>query len=72
MNEALRLAEFYKVNIEKARIAGLLHDCARDVGKDEIYKVFEKYNVVLDDIQKRRRFCCTAFLARFMPGSIMG
>lgn len=65
MNEALRLAEFYKVNIEKARIAGLLHDCARDAGKDEIYKVFEKYNVVLDDIQKKTPVLLHSILGSF-------
>jgi predicted HD superfamily hydrolase involved in NAD metabolism len=72
MNEALRLAEFYKVNIEKARIAGLLHDCARDVGKDEIYKVFEKYNVVLDDIQKKTPVLLHSILGSFYAREYYG
>ncbi|HAA25465.1 MAG TPA: phosphohydrolase [Ruminiclostridium sp.] len=53
MNEAVRLAELYGADIEKARIAGLLHDCAKGARKDETYKELEKYRVVLDDIQKR-------------------
>jgi predicted HD superfamily hydrolase involved in NAD metabolism len=72
MNEALRLAEFYKVNIEKARIAGLLHDCARDAGKDEIYKVFEKYNVVLDDIQKKTPVLLHSILGSFYAREYYG
>lgn len=72
MNEALRLAEFYKVNIEKARIAGLLHDCARDAGKDEIYKVLEKYNVVLDDIQKKTPVLLHSILGSFYAKEYYG
>jgi predicted HD superfamily hydrolase involved in NAD metabolism len=72
MNEAIRLAEFYKVNIEKARIAGLLHDCARDAGKDEIYKVLEKYNVVLDDIQKKTPVLLHSILGSFYAKEYYG
>jgi predicted HD superfamily hydrolase involved in NAD metabolism len=72
MNDAIRLAEFYKVNIEKARIAGLLHDCARDAGKDEIYKVLEKYNVVLDDIQKKTPVLLHSILGSFYAKEYYG
>jgi predicted HD superfamily hydrolase involved in NAD metabolism len=72
MNEAIWLAEFYGVNIEKARIAGLLHDCAKSAGKDEIYKALEKYNVVPDDIQKKTPVLLHSILGPFYAKEYYG
>jgi putative nucleotidyltransferase with HDIG domain len=35
MEEAVRLSILYKVDIEKARIAGLLHDCGKSMEKND-------------------------------------
>lgn len=53
MEESVKLAMHYNADVEKAQIAGLLHDCAKNIGKDEEQKLIKKYNIVLDDIQQR-------------------
>lgn len=51
-NMAVKLAEFYGVDEEKARIAGLLHDCAKDMTDEEILKLVEKFDILIDDVQR--------------------
>jgi len=55
MEEAEKLALHYKVDAEKAKIAGLLHDCAKNVSKTEEDALIKKYGIVTDDIQKQSR-----------------
>ena len=42
MEEACNLAKKYNLDIEKARLAGLLHDCAKCFSKDLLYDIIEK------------------------------
>ena len=49
---AVRLAEVYNCDVEKARIAGLLHDCAKDINKQQILQMCDKFDIVLDNISK--------------------
>ena len=51
MERAIEYAQIYGANVEKARIAGIIHDIAKEVPKDEILSVCEKYNVILDEIE---------------------
>jgi len=53
MEEAVKLAVHYNADVEKARIAGLLHDCAKNIGKDEEERLVRKYGIVTDDIQRQ-------------------
>ena len=53
MEEAVRLAKHYGADVEKARIAGLLHDCAKNFPKEKLYALCDEYNVKLDDISKQ-------------------
>lgn len=46
------LAERYNIDGEKASIAGLLHDCARDIGHDEALILCNKLGVKVDNIMK--------------------
>lgn len=50
MNTANELANIYSCDVQKARIAGLLHDCAKGVEKSEILKLCSDFGIVLDDI----------------------
>lgn len=52
MESAVRLAKVYGADVEKARIAGLLHDCAKNYSTDELYSICDKYGVVLDSVTK--------------------
>lgn len=52
MDSAVSLAERWGADVEKARIAGLLHDCAKNYTHDELYGICDKYGIILDDVTK--------------------
>ena len=49
---AVALAEHYGADIEKARLAGLLHDCAREMTSNILLKIAEVSGIVLNNIEK--------------------
>ncbi len=50
-DEAVRLAKRYSVDTDKAYIAGLVHDCAKEVHNSEALKLLsDKYDVLIDDV----------------------
>ncbi len=49
MEEAKKLARVYGVSEEKAEIAGLLHDCAKDYPNQLKINLCKEYHVKLDD-----------------------
>lgn len=49
---AVRLAECWDIDIEKARMAGILHDCARNLKGDELLSVAQSNGLELGDIEK--------------------
>lgn len=51
--EAVRMAALFGADEEKAYIAGLLHDCAKCLSRDEETEVCKKYNIYLDDMTDR-------------------
>ena len=50
--EAVRLAEKYGADVEKARIAALLHDCTKRLEPEEHYALCGKYGVLLDEVER--------------------
>jgi len=52
MEEAKRLAEHYQIDVKKAVIAGLLHDCAKYVEADEAISMLLRYGEQPDEIQR--------------------
>lgn len=54
MEASIRLAGKYGADTEKAAIAGLVHDCAKDMKKDTIIPACEKYGIIIDDIEKEQ------------------
>jgi len=50
---AIELAKVYGCDCKKASIAGLLHDCAKDLKKDDLLKKCEQYGVAIDEIIKK-------------------
>ncbi len=55
MNMAVRLAELHGANVNKARIAGLLHDMTKEFSKEEHFRLFEKYSFPLDEHLKESK-----------------
>lgn len=63
--EAVRLADKFGVDKDKARIAGLLHDCAKNLDEkngEEFSAICSKYGVTLDKLAKKERALIHAFL----------
>ncbi|MCX8131080.1 MAG: bis(5'-nucleosyl)-tetraphosphatase (symmetrical) YqeK [Clostridia bacterium] len=54
MNTAIDLAKKYNVNTEKAAIAGLLHDCARDIRGEKVFKLCSEYGIEVNYITKKQ------------------
>ena len=51
-NEAVRLANLYGANEEKAYIAGLLHDICKNDEKQDLLESLAKYGIILSDVEK--------------------
>lgn len=52
MNSAVELAKIYGEDSKKAEIAGLLHDCARGIKGEEVFRLCNKFNIEVDNITR--------------------
>ena len=50
--EAIRLAQAYGADVEKARRAALLHDCTKKLEMDEQLALCAKYGIELDELEQ--------------------
>lgn len=48
---AKRLAKKYGGDVEKAEIAGILHDIMKDTSKEEQLKIMNQFGIILNDIE---------------------
>ncbi len=48
---AVKMADIFGVDTKKAEIAGLLHDCAKNLDKEESIELCRVYGVLLDSIE---------------------
>jgi predicted HD superfamily hydrolase involved in NAD metabolism len=51
---AERLARLHGLDPERARLAGLLHDMAREIGKEELLRVAEEDGLSVGDFERER------------------
>ena len=51
--EAIRLAERYGADVEKARVAALLHDCTKKLEMPEQLELCRKYGIELDELEQQ-------------------
>ena len=51
--EAVRLAERYGADVEKARVAALLHDSTKKLGMDEQLALCQQYGIELDELERK-------------------
>lgn len=49
---AMKMAEIFGVDIEKAEMAALLHDCAKQIPHQEQLKLCKEYNITLDEVKE--------------------
>lgn len=50
MKTAIELSKNYGVDTEKAAIAGLLHDCAREIKGEQVFELCRRFNIETDYI----------------------
>ncbi len=50
---AVKLAERYGCDIEQAKLAGLLHDCARDMPRNTLLRTAQAFGIVVGSIERR-------------------
>jgi len=48
---AVRLAERWDADIEKSRLAGILHDCARSLKGEELLKTAKRYGMIPSQLE---------------------
>lgn len=72
METAEKMARRFAVNTEKARLSGLLHDCAKDIDKDEMLLLCNKLGVVLDPVKREQRSLIHADLGAALVESEFG
>lgn len=53
--EAVRLAQRYGVDVDKARLAGILHDIMKDTPPEEQLKILGDSGIILTKTQQRNR-----------------
>lgn len=51
---AIKLAEVYKADKNKASIAGLIHDCAKGKSGEELLRLAYRYGIRMKDLYKRQ------------------
>ena len=51
--EAIRLAERYGADVEKARVAALLHDCTKKLDMEEQLALCRRYGIQLDELEQK-------------------
>ena len=51
--EAVRLAERYGADVEKAKVAALLHDCTKKLNMEEQLALCEQYGIELDALEQK-------------------
>lgn len=50
---AAELAARYGADVEKARLAGILHDIMKDTAPEEQLKIIERFGIMLSDAERR-------------------
>lgn len=66
MEMAVKLAKIHGADEKKAKLAGLLHDCAKNIPYDEMYKMCEDYGIELDEIIMKQPGLVHAFLGAYI------
>lgn len=53
MKRAVELAKIYGIDKNKAMLAGLAHDIAKEMPKDEMFKYIEEHNIKIDEFERK-------------------
>lgn len=71
-DEAKRLAEKYGGDIEKAYLAGLLHDITKNAPEEEHLQIFKEFGIILTDIEQNAKKLWHAMSGALYVKNILG
>jgi len=69
---AVILAKRYDQNIEKAKVAGLVHDCAKNLTGDQLIKVARDHKIEVSDIEMKNPSILHGLVASLVAKEEMG
>lgn len=72
MEASIQLAEKYGEDVEKAALAGLVHDCAKNMGTEDIFSLCDKYGIIVDDIMKRQPALLHGLVGSYLATDLFG
>ena len=71
-NTAVELAKKFEIDEEKAYIAGLLHDCAREFENEQLPNEAIKRNIKIGDVEKNLPLLLHSYIGAMMAKEIYG
>lgn len=63
---AAALAMCYQVDINKAQVAGLLHDCAKCMDNDKKISICQKHHIQINEIERQNPFLLHAKVGSYL------
>ncbi|MBR3468959.1 MAG: bis(5'-nucleosyl)-tetraphosphatase (symmetrical) YqeK [Lachnospiraceae bacterium] len=69
---ATAMAMKYDVDVKKALIAGLLHDCAKCMSDEKLLKLSEKENIEVTDVERRNPYLLHAKVGAMLASKEYG
>lgn len=72
MEASVKLAEKYGEDPEKAAIAGLVHDCAKDLPNETTFTFCDKYGIIVDNIMKSQPELLHGLVGSYMARDVFG
>lgn len=66
------LAERFNVDVEQARLAGLLHDCGRMYKTEDLIAEAEKRHIAIGEIERRMPLLLHAYIGAEVAGELYG
>lgn len=67
---AANLAMRYHYDIEKAQIAGLLHDCAKEYSDEKMLEKCKKYHLTINEVEKRNPYLLHCKLGAYLANTV--
>lgn len=72
MEASRMLAEKYGEDVDKAVLAGLIHDCARDLNKTETFALCSKYGIITDNIMQDQPELLHGMIGSYLARDLFG
>lgn len=72
MEAAEQLAHKYGGDVEKAALAGLIHDCAKDLTPNVTFDLCDKYDIIVDKIMRKEPGLLHGMVGSYLARDVFG